>query len=232
MGDAHGPRRGETAGVDEPTAVLIVEDHPILSEALSVRMEREGDLRVVGSTPSASQVLPMVAAARPDIVLLDIELGEDNGTDLIDDLRALPRGPKVVVLTCRTDNATAMSAISRGASAFVPKAAPMEELVQAIRTVTAGELWVSPAVLSRMLPTVLPGAPGTKAENRLLLLTEREREVLAMMVNGLPNAAIAERLHLSIHTVRTHVHNLQKKLNVHSKLAAVAFAHRMGIQPA
>ena len=231
MGEAHWPRRGETTGVDEPTAVLIVEDHPILSEALSVRMEQESDLRVVGSTPSPNQVLPMVAAAQPDIVLLDIELGEDNGTDLLDDLRALPHGPKVVVLTCRTDNATVMTAITKGASAFVPKAAPMAELVQAIRTVTAGEIWVSPVVLSRMLPAVLPSADGTKAENRLFLLTEREREVLALMVNGLANAAIAERLHLSIHTVRTHVHNLQKKLNVHSKLAAIALAHRMGIEP-
>ena len=231
MGEAHGARRGETTGVNEPTAVLIVEDHPILSEALSVRMEQEGDLRVVGSTPSRSQVLPMVAASRPDIVVLDIELGEHNGTDLLDDLRALPHGPKVVVLTCRTDNATALTAITKGASGFVPKAAPMAELVQAIRTVTAGEIWVSPAVLSRMLPAVLPAANGTTSENRLHLLTDREREVLALMVDGLPNAAIAEHLHLSIHTVRTHVHNLQKKLNVHSKLAAIAFAHRMGIEP-
>ena len=113
----------------------------------------------------------------------------------------------------------------------MPKAAPMAELVQAIRTVTAGEIWVSPAVLSRMLPAVLPSADGTKAENRVFLLTGAEREVLALMVNGLANAAIAERLHLSIHTVRTHVHNLQKKLNVHSKLAAIALAHRMGIEP-
>jgi len=105
----------------------------------------------------------------------------------------------------------------------------MEDLLAAIRTAAGGELWVSPAVLSRMLPEVLPASGGNTVKDPLPLLTDREREVLSLMVEGLANAAIAQRLHLSIHTVRTHAHNVQTKLNVHSKLAAVAVAHRSGI---
>jgi two-component system NarL family response regulator len=211
---------------------LIVEDHAVFCEALTARIDRETDLRVVGSVSTCAQVLPAVATTRPDIVLLDIELGNDLGTEIIEELTKDLRAPKVVVLTCRTDSATAMAAISKGASAFVHKAATMEELLFAIHTAAAGEIWVSPTMLSRMLPALIPSNGRAMADNRLLQLTDREREVLVLMVNGLPNSAIAERLHLSIHTVRTHVHNLQKKLNVHSKLAAVAVAHSVGIQPA
>ena len=102
----------------------------------------------------------------------------------------------------------------------------------AIRTVAGGDIWVSPEMLSQVLPEVLMAGDGRAAQNHVPALTDREREVLTLMVEGLPNAAIAQRLHLSVHTVRTHTHNLQRKLNVHSKLAAVAYAHRAGIRPA
>ena len=215
-----------------PTAVLIVEDHAVLSEALVARVDREHDIRVVGSTSSASQVLPMVEARRPDVVLVDVELGDDNGLDLIEPIRVKPSCPRIVVLTCRSDTDTVVSALRQGASAFVPKTAPVDDLLLAIRTVAVGDLWVSPAVLSRILPEVLLAQDGRNTKEEIPALTDREREVLTLMVEGFPNAAIAEHLHLSIHTVRTHAHNLQRKLNVHSKLAAAALAHRLGIRPA
>ncbi len=216
----------------EPIAVLIVEDHAVLSEALTARVGREQDINVVGSTSEASQVLSMVEARRPDVVLVDVELGEDNGLELIEPIRARPLSPRVVVLTCRSDTKTVVTALRQGASAFVPKAAPVDDLLLAIRTVVGGHLWVSPAVLSQVLPEVLLARDRRTPTDDMAVLTDREREVLTLMVEGLPNGAIAERLHLSVHTVRTHAHNLQRKLKVHSKLAAVALADQLGIRPA
>jgi DNA-binding NarL/FixJ family response regulator len=218
--------------VDDSTTVLIVEDHAVLSEALTVRMERQPDISVVGSTASSAQVIPLIASRRPDVVVLDLELGTDNGADLVPEIRAHPSAPAIVILTSRCDTETAVSAFRQGASAYVRKDAPIEDLLVAIRTVAGGELWLSTSMLSEILPEILPSPAKSRAEDRLPLLTDREREVLTLMVDGLPNAAIAEKLHLSVHTVRTHAYNLQTKLNVHSKLAAVAFAHQAGIRPA
>jgi len=225
-------RTEENAAVSEPTAVLIVEDHAVLLEALTARVEREQDIRVVGYASSAAEVMSIVEARRPEVVLLDVELGDDNGLDLIEQIKAKPFSPKVVVLTCRSDTETIMASLRQGASAFVPKAAPIEDLLLAIRAVVGGSLWLSPGVLSQVLPEVLMAADAHVTKDQIPALTDREREVLTLMVDGLANAAIAQRLHLSVHTVRTHTHNLQRKLNVHSKLAAVAYAHRIGIRPA
>jgi DNA-binding NarL/FixJ family response regulator len=214
--------------VAAPISVLIVEDHAVLAEALTARVDREQDIRVVGCTAAAAQVPSMVEVRRPDVVLIDVELGNNNGLDLIGPIHDQPSGAKVVVLTCRSDTETMLTALRRGASAFVPKSAPIADLLCAIRTVAMGDMWVSPAVLGRILPEVLQASEGKQAKSQMPALTDREREVLTLMVEGYANPAIAERLHLSIHTVRTHAHNLQRKLNVHSKLAAVALAHEFG----
>jgi DNA-binding NarL/FixJ family response regulator len=221
-------KRRKRAEMARPIAVLIVEDHLVLSEALIARIDQESDLRVVGAAWSRTQVTFMVGARRPDVVVLDLGLGDYDGIELIQPMRARSTGPRVVVLTGHDDTATALTALRHGASAFVSKAAPIGDLLQAIRTVAGGEPWISPAMVSRLLPELLAGAGEYLAEEQFPLLSHREREVLALMVDGLSNAAIAARLHISVHTARTHVHNLQKKLNVHSQLAAVALARQTG----
>lgn len=214
----------------EVISVLLVEDHASLCEALTARMEREDDIRVVGTASAPAEAMSMIGILRPDVVVLDVELGLSNGLELIRRIQSDATSSKVVVLTCRSDTATVVVAFREGAQGFVHKSAPIEELLCAIRNAARGELWAAPSVLTKLLPHML-AAPGHVAGGpQFDRLTDREREVLSLMVEGMANAAIAERLHLSIHTVRTHAHNVQTKLKVRSKLAAVALVHQKGVR--
>ena len=215
--------------MDSPIQILIVGDHADLSQALAARIDLESDCRIVGATPP-DQAMSVIAVFQPEVVVLDIWLGDDDGVELIEPM-ATQHGPGVVVLTSRADIASAITAFREGASAIVPKDAPIQYLLQAIRTVAAGDLWVLPSMSGPLHPEVLlaPGAQST--ERWLAAFTDRERDVLALMVEGFSDAAIAERLHVSIRTVRTHVHSLEKKLDVRSRLAVVALAHEVGDRP-
>ena len=139
--------------------------------------------------------------------------------------------PAVVVLTCHDDAETTERAMRYGASGFVRKVAPVQELVEAIRWAARGEVWMSPPLLTRLLAGWSGPARPEGDADRLARLTDREHEVLQLMVDGLAYGAIAARLNLSVHTVRTHAHNLQAKLGAHSNLAAVSYALEAGIRP-
>lgn len=213
---------------DEPVRVLIVDDHEVLASSLAQALDIEPDLQVVGRAGSLAAAEPMITSTAPDVLLLDHRLPDGDGVGAIPRLRALRQRMAIVVLTASTAEHVLVSAIESGASGFVSKTRGLPELVSAVRSAAAGEAVVSPEMLSRLLPRLQRQRNGGNGHQSL---TEREREVLSLVAEGLTNAAIAERLVVSVHTVRNHVANLSAKLGASSKLEALAIAVREGLLP-
>jgi DNA-binding NarL/FixJ family response regulator len=213
---------------DEAVRVLIVDDHEVLASSLAQALDIEPDLRVVGRAGTLAAAEQLIATAAPDVLLLDHRLPDGDGVGAIPRLRALRSRMAVVVLTASTAEHVLVAAIEAGASGFVSKSRGLPELVSAVRAAAAGEAVVSPEMLSRLLPRLQRQRNGGRGHQAL---TEREREVLSLVAEGLTNAAIADRLVVSVHTVRNHVANLSAKLGASSKLEALAIAVREGLLP-
>jgi DNA-binding NarL/FixJ family response regulator len=168
----------------------------------------------------------MVRPTQPDVILLDHRMPDGDGVSAIPSLRELRPGVGVVVLTASSADHVLMAAIDAGASGFLSKTRSLDEVTAAVRAAAAGESVISPELLARLLPRF----QRTKGRG-MADLTDREREVLALVAEGLSNAAIAERLVVSVHTVRNHIASLSAKLGAHSKLEALSIAVREGLLP-
>jgi DNA-binding NarL/FixJ family response regulator len=215
------------------TRVLIVDDHQVFADALSWRLSAEPDLEIVGVAASREAALRAIDLRRPDVVVLDVELGDDrDGLALLRLMQERDPAPNVLVVTAHDDPQTASRAMSAGARGFVPKDTPAENIAAVVRGIVAGETLVPPRLLTDVI-SYLRDASGARNEwqERITRLTPREREILALMVSGMDRVAIATRLYLSINTVRTHNKNILAKLQVHSSLEAVSVALRAGIRP-
>ncbi|MCK8680148.1 MULTISPECIES: response regulator transcription factor [Streptomyces] len=237
--------------------VLVVDDHRIFAESLAAALAAEPDVEVAaaGSGPAALRCLERAAAEgrRFDVALVDADLGVPGGVARAAAPRAVPDGAeaavdgislvagvrrarpevRVVVLADRDEARRAALALQAGASAWVAKDCSLQRLLAVIRGVLRDETHLPPALLTGVLRELTAERKHrTESERLVESLTPREREVLRCMVAGLGRKAVAERLFLSPHTVRTHMQNVLGKLGVHSTLAAVALARRAGVGPA
>lgn len=214
-----------------PTRVLIVDDHLAFARAVALRLQAEPDLEVVACTRSAAEGEAAARRMGADVVLADLELGGDDGIEMVARFRSGKPGLHILVLGPEDDAATACAAIRAGASGFLTKAAPVEELVRAVRGVGRNETWISPRLLTDVVRK-LQELPQLSGEQALVeTLSRRESEVLSLMMAGLDRGEIARRLFLSANTVRTHTQNLMAKLGVHSSIEAVSLALRAGLRP-
>jgi len=210
-----------------PIRVLVVDDHEVLATSLAHVLDAEPDMVSVGVAGSIEKAKSMVQTTAPDVVLLDHRLPDGEGVAAVAELRALRPGVKVVVLTASAADHVLVAAIEAGVSGFVSKTRSLGEVTSAVRSAATGEAVISPEMLARLLPRLHRGGQsGGHAA-----LTEREREVLGYLADGLTNAAIADKLVVSVHTVRNHIANLSAKLGAHSKLEALSIAVRQGLLP-
>lgn len=225
-------RKEEAADVRE-IVVAIADPFPLLREGLVARLETEPDLRVVGIAASEGEVESVVDSLNPAVLVLDEEMGDENGVEIIRLLAAKLRHPAIVVLGRQESSDCAVAAIRGGASAYVSKDAGLHELLSAIRWADQGEIWVSPRLLRAIFDRVGPrGRNGNgNGEKRIAALNNRELEILEFLVDGLGLADIASKLNLSLNTVRTYAGKIQSKLGVHSNVAAVSVALQAGIHP-
>jgi DNA-binding NarL/FixJ family response regulator len=209
-----------------PIRVLIVDDHEVLASSLAMVLDGEEDITTAGIAHTLAQARQMIPTVQPDVVLLDHRLPDGDGVSAIPGLRDLRPDMGIVVLTASAADHVLMAAIEAGASGFLSKTRSIDEVTAAVRSAAAGESVISPEMLARLLPRFQRnGTPG-RAD-----LTEREREVLSLVAEGLSNAAIAGRLVVSVHTVRNHIASLSAKLGAHSKLEALSIAVRQGLLP-
>lgn len=218
-----GPDRAEASA---PTRVLVVDDHEILASSLQAVIDGEPDLQCVGTAGTLRLARALIGTTAPDVLLLDHRLPDGDGVDAIVELRALRPSLAVVVLTATTADSVLVAAIEAGAAGFISKSGSLSELTSAVRSAATGEAVISPDLLVRLLPRLRRNGRGHHQD-----LTEREREVLELLSEGLSNAAIAQRLVVSVYTVRNHVSNLSTKLGAHSKLEVLSIAVRDGLLP-
>jgi DNA-binding NarL/FixJ family response regulator len=208
--------------------ILVVDDHAVFAEAIATRLGAEPDLAVVGTAGSATSAVAAVESLRPDVVLLDVELGRDDGIELASALRGISPSLVIVFVTCVNDATLASEAIRAGASAWVTKDGPVSDLLSAIRGAVQGESWIPGKILTAVLKELLASRRALDRDaERLARLTPRERAVLDCMADGLDRQSVARRLYLSTNTVRTHVQSILTKLQVHSSLEAVTLALRV-----
>ncbi|MGW2203869.1 LuxR C-terminal-related transcriptional regulator [Streptomyces sp. NPDC001774] len=238
--------------------VLVVDDHRIFAESLAAALAAEPDVDVsaAGSGPAAVRCLDRAVAEgrRYDVMLVDADLGAiagpaasltvaqavpDDGGGVVDGIslvagvRSTQPAVRTVVLAEKDDPHRAALALQAGASGWVAKDCSLQRLLAVIRGVLRDETHLPPALLTGVLRELTAARKHrTESEQLVESLTPREREVLRCMVAGLGRKAVAERLFLSPHTVRTHMQNVLGKLGVHSTLAAVALARRAGVGPA
>ena len=212
------------SGTGRTTRLLIVDDHSMFADSLSMALSTESDMTVVGTAPTLARARAMIVSEAPDVVLLDHRLPDGLGVDSIGELKALRPSAKIVVLTAAAEDAMLVTATEAGCAGFILKTSPLDELVAAVRTAAAGEIMVSSDLLARLLNRL-----HHRYEQPSHDLTSREREILGLISEGLTNGAIAKRLFISVNTVRNHVQNILAKLDAHSKLEALSIAIRDGL---
>ncbi len=206
--------------------VLIIDDHEILAASLAMVLNAEPDLECVGTAGDLEHGRALVSTTAPDVLLLDHRLPDGDGVTAIPDLLRLRPQLRIVVLTATTSDHVLAQAIEAGAAGFVSKSHGITEVTTAVRAASVGEAAISGDLLVRLLPR-MSRVTGMVRQD----LTDREREVLDLLAEGLSNAAIADRLFVSVHTVRNHIANLSSKLGAHSKLEALSIAVREGRLP-
>lgn len=206
--------------------VLVADDHHSFASAVATLLQAQPDLEVVAAVATANDAEAAAGRHRPDVAVLDVELGDGSGIELAASLLEQYPSMHVVVVTGHRQVAVASAAVRAGAAGFVPKDAPVEDLLTAIRGTALGETHIPPRLLTGVLRG-LQNPPAVGLEEQLVSqLTDREKEVLDCMMEGLDRAATAERLFRSVNTIRTHTRNLLAKLGVHSSIEAVALARR------
>ena len=210
-------------------SVLVVDDHAVFADAVAARLSRESDLRPVRVAYSVLQARAELARYQPDVAVLDLFLGDGSGLDLAEHIHTVAPQTKVLILTATESAESVVTALMVGARGWLPKTIDTGHLVKAIRGVHAGEAWLAPDLLGRVL-TDLMARTVAPPPDPLAGLTVREREVLQCMVDGLTRGEIADKLAVSVNTVRTHTQNLIAKLGAHSTLESVSLALRNGFR--
>jgi two-component system response regulator DevR len=208
---------------DDPTRVLIVEDHRVVAEGLAALINHQGDMTVVGSVGTVAETTEAAAALDPDVVLLDFRLPDGSGPDAAAAIRAVRPAAKMIFLTREDTELARFAAIQSGASAFIHKSRAGSDVVGAIRDVARGKMLITPRTIATLL------AKRREIDAQLDRLTPREKDVLRLMAEGYPSRAIAAELGISYTTVRTHIRGLGSKLAVHSKLEAIVKARELGL---
>ena len=218
------------------TTVLLVDDQALLRMGFRLVIESEPDLEVVGEASDGAVALQQVRALAPDVVLMDIRMPGMDGIEATRRIAAEHPSSRVLVLTTFDVDEYAFAALRSGASGFLVKSAAPTELVDAIRIIDSGSSVVAPRVVRRMLdlfaphfPSATGGAGEDGLDPRLRSLTPRELDVLRCIAEGLSNAEIAERLVLSLTTVKTHVGNVLAKLGLRDRVQAVIAAYEFGL---
>lgn len=208
--------------------VVLVDDDHLMRAGLEMIIEQTPDLSVVGEAADGRDGVLVARRERPDVVLMDVRMPVLNGIEATREITSLPDPPRVLILTTFELDEYVFNALQAGASGFLLKRTPPEQLVEGIRTIAAGEALLSPSVTKRLIAE-FAGRPDRTVAPRLADLTDREREVLVEMAKGLSNEELAEKLFISENTVKTHVKRVFIKVGARDRVSAVVMAYQGGL---
>jgi DNA-binding NarL/FixJ family response regulator len=210
--------------------VLLVDDDVIVRTGVRMILEAESDIEVVGEAGSGREAVDLVDRIRPDVVLMDIEMPDMDGIEACKSIANSTAGAAVVMLTTFQTDQYLFDSLKAGASGFLLKRSPPDELLNAVRVVAAGEGLLASSVTVRLIDEFARRAPANGNDrDRLGLLTQREVEVLGLVGRGHNNREIAESTHMSESTAKTHLKRILMKLGLRDRVAAVVFAHEAGL---
>jgi DNA-binding NarL/FixJ family response regulator len=201
--------------------VLVADDHAVVRAGIVALLSAEPDIDVVGEAVDGEQAVELALALLPDLVVMDVRMPRLTGDAATARIRERTDAVRVLVLTTYESDASILSAIEAGASGYLLKAAPAEELIAGVRSVAAGEVALSPAIAAQLVSRMREPAPTA--------LTARETEVLRLVAEGLSNRAIGERLFVGEATVKTHLLRTFEKLGVNDRTRAVTLAMERGL---
>jgi two-component system, NarL family, response regulator DevR len=210
---------GEGAG-GQPIRIFLLDDHEVVRRGIAELLAAVPGFEMVGEAGTAEQALPRALACRPDVAVLDMRLPDGSGIDVCRDIRSALPDTHCLILTSYDDQDAVLSAVLAGASGYVLKEIRTADLVDAIRQAALGRTLIDPAVIAKVMDRVREGTP---TDARLAALTEREREVLDLVAEGLTNRQIGERLFLAEKTVKNYVSSLLGKLGMERRTQAAVF---------
>jgi NarL family two-component system response regulator LiaR len=202
--------------------VVIADDHRVVRDGLCYLLSQEPEIEVVGEAGDGRQAVDVVAAARPDVLLLDLYMPGLDGHAVLAALPGIPRQPAVVVLTSATEDEHLISAMHAGATSYLLKTAPADDVIAAVRAAAAGTASLSPELLTRLTQALRRPPPP----DPLQALSPRERDVLRLIARGHSNRQIARDLAIGEQTVKTHVRGILAKLGLQDRVQAAIFALR------
>lgn len=214
--------------MQQKARVLIVDDHPVLRQGLARLIAQQPDLEVVGEAEGVGEARRLCETTHPDLMVIDMSLKEGHGLDLIKDLKAAGSMARMLVVSMHEEAAYAERALRAGAHGYIPKSEAVEEIVQALRRVRAGEVYLNQRMTARLLHGIVGGesSPGASPED---LLSDRELQVFELLGQGFSSREISEKLSVSIKTIDTYREHIKEKLHLRSAnelvLRAVLWAH-------
>jgi two-component system, NarL family, response regulator NreC len=208
--------------------LLLADDHAVVRSGLRMLLSAQPDMEIVAEAETGVETVAKTQEFRPDVVLMDVEMPEMNGIEATRRIKQSVPETAVLALTMYEDEQYFFEMLKAGASGYVPKRAAPDELVNAIRTVSQGEVFLYPTLAARLVNDYL-NRDETAVSDPEEDLTPREREVLIQIAEGLTNPEIADELSISVKTVDRHRENIMRKLNLHSRVHLVKYAIRKGL---
>jgi DNA-binding NarL/FixJ family response regulator len=210
---------------------MVVDDQALVRAGFRMILSAEPDIDVVGEASDGIEAIEVAQIAKPDVILMDIRMPRLDGVEATARITAAPDAPRVLILTTFDLDEYVFAALRAGASGFLLKDTPAEELAEAVRVVAGGDALLAPSITRRVIEEFSAQAPSAPAEATadLATLTEREHEVLVLMARGLSNGEIAAELYLGETTVKTHVGRVLMKLHLRDRVQAVVLAYESGL---
>jgi DNA-binding NarL/FixJ family response regulator len=210
--------------------VLLADDHALIRSALQMVLTDAADIEVAGEAETGAEAVRLCGELKPDVVLMDIRMPGLDGIEATRQITTEAGAPRVVVLTTFDDDEYVYGALRAGASGFLVKDMALEEIVTAIRVVATGDALIAPSVTRRLIEMVVKHpSPAAEARPELGGITDREREVLTLIGQGATNSEIAERMHITMPTVKSYVGRLMTKLAARDRVQLVIVAYRAGL---
>ncbi len=210
-------------------SVLLADDHAIVRQGVKMILTAEPDIEVVGEAEDGLQAIEMARELKPNVAVLDVSMPRLNGIEAMRQIRAALPQTQVLALTMHADDTYVFQCLKAGASGYVLKRAAATDLVQAIRAARRGEAFLYPAVATAVVADYLKRLESGEGREAYDGLTEREREILTLVAEGVTNQDIAQKLYISIKTVQTHRAHIMEKLGLHDRTQLVRYAIRKGL---
>jgi DNA-binding NarL/FixJ family response regulator len=218
-----------SAASSAPIRILIVDDHAVVRAGLRMLIDQDPAMKVIGVAGNRSEALAAAASEQPNIIILDIVLGDEDGLSFLPELREVARNARVLVLTGLRSSESQRQAMRSGAMGVVLKEHAAEVLIKAIKKVHDGEVWLDRMTMGNVMQEIAQEKKGDPDKAKIASLTEREREVVGLVGEGLKNKQIGERLFISETTVTHHLSSVFSKLEVSDRLELIIYAFRHGL---